>query len=68
MADAVLPQGAPGVLAIAGAPQQGVSITTDRGLLNQLVSRLGNDASSQNDDLVTALDAVLSAIAAKPSA
>jgi hypothetical protein len=68
MADAVLPASAPGVLSGSAPAQQGVSITTDRGLLNQLVSRLSSDTGSQSDDLVGALDAVLAAINAKPSA
>jgi hypothetical protein len=68
MADAVLPTSAPGVLPTGAPAQQGVSITTDRGLLNQLVSRLSSDTGSQSDDLVGALDAVLAAINAKPSA
>lgn len=54
-----------GTAAAQNAPN---SITADRGLTNQQLSKLATDVDSQNDDLVTALDAIATAINAKPSA
>lgn len=61
--DAVNPQAPQG-----GAAPQTNSITSDRGLLNQQVNKLATNLSSNNDTLVTALDAIATAINAKPSA
>lgn len=41
---------------------------TERNQLTQLVGKMVEDAGSQNDDLVAALDAIAAAINAKPSA
>lgn len=41
---------------------------TNRGKLNQIVSTLSEDASNNGSDVVTALNAILSAISNKPSA
>lgn len=41
---------------------------TARNQLTQLVGKLVDDSGSQNDDLVAALDAIATAINAKPSA
>jgi len=51
-------------------PQTNTSTVKDtqRGQLNQIVGKIADDASSNNTDLVTALEAVRDAILAKPSA
>lgn len=46
----------------------GLSTTQDDGLTNQQLNKIATDMGSQSDDLVTALDAIATAINAKPSA
>lgn len=44
------------------------SITTERGILTQGVTGISGDLEGQSDDTVTALNAILAAILARPSA
>ena len=46
----------------------GLSITTQRSNLNLGVNGVANDLGDQNTDVTTALDAIITAINAKPSA
>ncbi len=51
-----------------GAEGTGQSITAQRTALNEQTTGVANDLGGQNDDMTTALDAIIAAIAAKPSA
>lgn len=48
--------------------QPNAAVNTARKLTNERVGRIAQDLSSQSDDMTTALQAVLAAIQAKPSA
>ncbi len=51
-----------------GAEGTGQSITSQRTALNEQTTGVANDLGGQNDDFVTALDAITTALDAKPSA
>ena len=51
-----------------GAEGSGMSITNQRTALNEQINGVANDLSDQSDDTVTALNAILTAMNAKPSA
>ncbi len=51
-----------------GAEGTGQSITTQRTALNEQTTGVANDLGGQNDDVVTALDAITTALNAKPAA
>lgn len=52
----------------SGGATDGLSTTTDDSNTNILLNRVALDLGSQNDDIVAALNAILAAINAKPSA
>ena len=59
---------APWFTVASDAEGTGQSITTQRSALNQGVNGVANDLGDQNDDMTTALNAILAAIQARPSA
>ncbi len=51
-----------------GAEGTGQSITTQRTALNEQTTGVANDLGGQNDDVVTALNAITTALNGKPAA